>query len=98
MIRKENRLQLELTYTLPPQKCDANRFLLYLPLRRSNNSSCAGISQKCELTRLGALEPEGILDTPKEIMKAFNQEENTGAWLERVLWVPGTHEILRSSR
>ena len=81
MIRKENRLQLELTYTLPPQKCDANRFLLYLPLRRSNNSSCAGIGQKCELR---ALEPEGILDTPKEIMKAFNQEENTGAWLERV--------------
>ena len=59
---------------------------------------CVSIGQKCELTRLGALEPEGILDTPKEIMKAFNQEENTGAWLERVVWVPGTHEILRSSR
>jgi hypothetical protein len=37
-IRKENRLQLELTYTPPPQRCDANRFLL--PLGRSSSSNC----------------------------------------------------------
>ena len=79
MIRKENRLQLELTYTLPPQKCDANRFLLYLPLRRSNNSSCVRRGQKCELTRLGAFEPEGTLENPKEIMRAPNKEENIHA-------------------